>query len=105
MRDIGLNDHERELILDVLRAHPEVTGAIVFGSRAKGNYRTQSDVDIALFGNVSALRAEAISSEMDDLPLPYKFDVKSFDEIKLPELREHIARVGIVIYGEVAVIL
>ena len=39
--------------------------------------------------------AEKISSELDDLPLPYLFDLKVVNQISSPELIEHIKRVGI----------
>ena len=41
-----------------------------------------------------ALRAEAVAAELDDLPLPYRFDVVPFELIKQDSLREHIERVG-----------
>ena len=40
----------------------------------------------------------AIASELDELPLPYHYDVKPYDSIKLRSLREHIDRVGIQLY-------
>ena len=94
----ALSAHELELITGVFRKHPEVLAAKVFGSRAKGNSRPRSDVDLALWGDVDALRAEGIAAELDELPLAYRFDVKSFALIKLQTLREHIERVGISVY-------
>jgi predicted nucleotidyltransferase len=67
----------------------------LFGSRAGGNQRPESVVDLALWGNVDALTAESIAAELDDLPLPYRYDVQSFASIKLQSLRDHIERVGI----------
>jgi hypothetical protein len=55
-------------------------------------------VDLAIWGDVDAIRAEAISAELDELPLPYHFDVKPFESIKLRALREHIQRVGVPVY-------
>ena len=49
-------------------------------------------------GPVTPLQAEALAAELDELPLPFLFDVNSFDHIGLPALREHIQRVGIEIY-------
>ena len=49
---------------------------------------------------MDALQAEAIAAELDELPTPYKYDVKPFDLIKLRPLREHIQRVGIMVYPE-----
>jgi hypothetical protein len=59
-------------------------------------------VDLAVWGDVDDLRAEAIAAELDELPLPFRFEVKPFDLIKLPTLRQHITRVGIPVYPDTA---
>lgn len=89
-----------ELVRSVLRCHPEVVAATLFGSRAKGTHHERSDVDLALSGALDALAAEAIAAELEDLPLPYRFDVHALDAIVYTPLREHIERVGIQIYPE-----
>lgn len=95
---LGLSRQELELIISVFRKHPEVAAAKVFGSRAKGTSTPISDVDLALWGDVDGLRAVRIAGELDDLPLPYRFDIKSFDLIERQTLKEHIERVGIAVY-------
>jgi predicted nucleotidyltransferase len=89
---------ELEAIRSIFRHHPEVTVVKLFGSRAKGTHQANSDIDLALWGNIDALAAEAIAAELDELPLPYHYDVKAFATIQLPALREHIERVGIPIF-------
>jgi predicted nucleotidyltransferase len=89
-----LSEKESSLINSVLEQHPEVSLVTLFGSRAKGCHTNASDIDLALWG-VDALQAEAIASELDELPLPYSFDVKAFESIKQESLREHILRKGI----------
>ena len=91
---------ELALITAVFRRHPEVLSATLFGSRAKGTHTSRSDVDLAVTGAVDPLGAESIAADLDALPLPYRFEVHSFDHIVHPELREHIERVGIVVYPE-----
>ena len=93
-----LTERELDLIRGVLRRHPEVAGALLFGSRAKGNAAPASDVDLALLGITDELRAQAIASELDELPLPYRFDVKALAAIRHQPLREHIERVGVKIH-------
>jgi predicted nucleotidyltransferase len=73
--------------------------AQVFGSRAKGNYRHNSDIDICLFGAIDCMEARRIGEELDELPMPYKFDVVSYNNIESPDLREHIERVGIDVFA------
>jgi type I restriction enzyme R subunit len=94
MNRFGLTDSEQELIRDVLRRHAGVTEAKIFGSRGKGNSRPNSDVDLALWGNISFRALAAIAGELDELPLPYKFDVQPYNDIRHRPLREHIDRVG-----------
>lgn len=95
----GLEPHALDLIRNVLRRHPEVTGAILFGSRAKGAARPASDIDLALEGVGTPLEAEAIAGELEELPLPYHFDVQALSAIRHAPLREHIERVGVRILG------
>mgnify|MGYP000317671234 FL=1 len=94
----ALTERELGLINQVFRRHPEILSVRIFGSRAKGTHTPRSDVDLAIWGDVDAIRAEAISAELDELPLPYHFDVKPFESIKLRALREHIQRVGVPVY-------
>lgn len=99
MTGLGLSDREWDLIQRVFARHPEIAGVIVFGSRAKGTAAPSSDIDLALEGIDDPLQAEAIAGELDDLPLPYRFDVKALSAIQSAPLREHIQRVGVKILG------
>jgi predicted nucleotidyltransferase len=98
MRAIPLNAAELDMVRAVFRRHPEVASATVFGSRAKGTHTGRSDVDLAVTGNVAPLRAESIAAELDELPLPYRFEVQPLEHIHHRPLLEHIKRVGILIY-------
>jgi len=89
-----LTDRDTSLIDSVLNQHPEVSQVKLFGSRAKACHTPASDIDLALWG-VDALQAESIAAELDELPLPYRFDVKAFESIKQHSLRDHIQRRGI----------
>ena len=95
-----LSRREAALLESVFEAHPEVTEATLFGSRAKGNHSAHSDVDISVRGRVTHLQAAEIAAELDDLPLPYHFDVVVFDMIEAPALREEIRQSGIRLYPE-----
>ena len=95
-----LKASELELVRSLLRQHHEVESATLFGSRAMGTHTPRSDVDLALAGSLGALDAEAIAAELEELPLPYRFDVHALAAITHAPLLEHIARVGIVIYPE-----
>ena len=98
MRGLPLTDSELRMVRSVFRRHPEIASATLFGSRAKGTHTDRSDVDLAVTGNVAPLRAAAIAAELDELPLPYRFEVHSLEGIHHPALLEHIRRVGVVVY-------
>ncbi len=99
MNRFGLADFEQEMILEILRRHDEVKTAKIFGSRAKGNFQSNSDIDLALWGNISFSTLAAIAGELDELPMPYTFDVQAYDAIRHCPLREHIDRAGLNFYS------
>jgi len=95
---LGLDDQEWDLIKGVFARHPNVTSVIVFGSRAKGIFDEAADIDLAVEGIDDPLEAERIASELDELPLPYRFDVQALSTIRHRSLKEHIDRVGVRVY-------
>lgn len=86
-------------IHEVFSRHPEIEKAALYGSRAKGNFKNGSDIDLTLFGGKLDSKILAkLDCELDDLLLPYEFDISIFSELTHPELIEHIIRVGKVFY-------
>ncbi|MDF1655257.1 MAG: nucleotidyltransferase domain-containing protein [Coxiellaceae bacterium] len=95
----GLGEHNISQIQGVLKAYPKVNKAILYGSRAKGNYRPGSDIDLTLQGNeLEYADLVAIDNALDDLLLPYTFDLSIFHQIENTDLIDHIERVGLVFY-------
>ncbi|WP_422134119.1 nucleotidyltransferase domain-containing protein [Endozoicomonas sp. ALD040] len=98
----GLSDKTIEAIQDVLNRHQQVGSAIIYGSRAKGNYRTGSDIDLTLVaaeGKTLDLNLLfKIDDALDNLLLPYSFDLSILEDIDNPALVEHIQRVGRLFY-------
>jgi predicted nucleotidyltransferase len=95
----GLKDSHINLIKSVFAKYNCVTKVVVYGSRAKGNYRTGSDIDLSLFGNdLDFDTLLKIENELDDLLLPYKIDLSIYNKIENYDLTEHINRVGVLFY-------
>ncbi len=96
----GISKPSFELIISTLSKYPQIEEAILFGSRAKGNYKPGSDIDIAIKGKAcSNDLALTISAELNEkTPIPYFFDVLHYESLQNPELKEHIDRVGKVLY-------
>ena len=97
----GLREETVDKINSVFKKNGEVQEAIIYGSRAKGNYREGSDIDITLIGKdlTEVIRCK-ISLEIDDLNTPYLFDISIFDNLHSSDLEEHIKRVGQVFYSK-----
>ena len=95
----GLEEKTIEKIHQLLALYPNVEKAIIFGSRAKGNFKTGSDIDLALIGTgITLADINKLSIHIDDLLLPYSFDLISYSGINNPELKEHIKRVVLIFY-------
>lgn len=91
----GLSDYTIDQLRSVFRKHPEIDSVIVYGSRAKGNYREGSDIDLTLVGDdlTHEIRSK-ICMELDDLNTPYLMDVSVFHQLESKDLMDHINRVG-----------
>jgi len=75
VKETGLTPHERELRQGVIRRGPAIREVVLYGSRTKGSFRPESDIDLALLGIEVEMQAAAIVEELEELPLPYRFDV------------------------------
>jgi predicted nucleotidyltransferase len=83
----------------VFAAFPEIEEAVLYGSRAKGNYKPGSDIDLALKGeDLTFWDIGKIADAVDDLLLPYELDLLHYDTLEHAKLREHIDRVGVSFY-------
>jgi predicted nucleotidyltransferase len=99
MEDFGLTKEEIKNIQAVFAKHEEIKTVTIYGSRAKGTYRPASDIDLALKGNKLDLALQQnLEFELDDLMLPYKFDITIYEKLANPEFIAHIDRVGIAFY-------
>lgn len=95
----GLPDEVSARLRQVFGRHPEIERVVIYGSRAKGNFRAGSDIDLTFEGDAIDLPLMLkIENELDDLLLPYQLDLSLLAHLDDPDLRAHIARVGQVLY-------
>jgi predicted nucleotidyltransferase len=95
----GLTNKEFTTLQALFAANSHIEQVILYGSRAKGNYKPFSDVDIVLVGDaLSRTDINRLYASIDESSLPYKFDISLLTSLKSEELIAHIARVGITIY-------
>lgn len=95
MNKFGLSQDTFEKIINLLKTFSEIEEVKIFGSRAKGNFKPFSDIDIAIFGQISEKKLRHISTELDELPTPYKFDLVDYNKIDNENLKSSIDTYGI----------
>lgn len=98
MKDTGLSLSTLNILVEAFSKYPEIETAILYGSRAKGNYTSRSDIDLVVKGVISRHIISKITLDLEDSDILYSVDLQSYNELINRELIDHIDRVGIVIY-------
>jgi predicted nucleotidyltransferase len=95
----GLSQSTIAILHKIFKRYTGLEKVILYGSRAKGNYKTGSDIDLTLVGEALSLDDMMnIKRDLDDSSLPYMVDVSLFHQLDNESLRDHIQRVGVVFY-------
>lgn len=96
----GLSPDQLLQIRRCFQQFPQIHKVVLYGSRATGKYRTGSDIDITLIGrNLTTQNTlYPLEEALDNLLLPYTFDISIFKALKKPEFIEHILTQGKVLY-------
>ena len=92
----SLQDFVIEKIKNIFIKYNNINEVLLYGSRAIGNYKEGSDIDLTIKGDVKFKDLQKIINELEDLLLPYKFDISIFSDINNDNLIDHIKRVGII---------
>lgn len=99
----GLNDIILKETTNVLQQFIEINSAVIFGSRARGDYNKTSDIDIAIFSNeITTSRVNLLRYNLDELDIIYKIDIVDFYKLSKQALKENIINEGIEIYKAIA---
>ena len=89
-----------QTLSNIFSKYEDVRKVLLFGSRAKGSYYPGSDIDMAIVdNNISYQILRKIKSDISDSSLPYNVDLVNFSTLTNPALKEHISRVGKVLYS------
>ncbi len=95
----GLTQNTIDEINAVFSKYSGIEQAILYGSRATGNFKAGSDIDLTLIGNsISHQHISTILNEFDESNMPYLFDLSILSQIENPDLVDHIKRVGKIFY-------
>lgn len=97
--DHGLPAYAVDRLNTVFRQWPQIEAVVLYGSRAMGNYRYASDIDLCVVGeSLSVQDLLKLDAAIDDLMLPWKIDLSLKHMIENPDLLAHIERVGVPLY-------
>ncbi len=95
----ALSAKHLKLLVDYFKTVSQIDRVILFGSRAMGNHKKGSDIDLAVSGPIDARLLIKIGRVLnDELPISLKFDVVHLGSIAHPDLKKHIEQEGQVIY-------
>ena len=96
----GIKEEYWKKLCELFAKKPKIEKVILYGSRAKGTYKPFSDIDITLLGDkLEHDDLLDIIDSVDDLLLPYMFDISLYSSLKNESLIEHINRVGVEVYS------
>lgn len=92
----GISEKSFNLIISALSKWSEIDSAAIFGSRAMGNYKRGSDIDLVIYGNdITPEIVDSLSIMLNEkLPIPYYFDIVHYESLKNDSLKTHIDTYG-----------
>lgn len=100
MNDFGLDEKTISILKRYFEKISFVDFVKIYGSRAIGNYRSGSDIDFAIFGkDLNQESINEIKYQIDELPIPYMFDITDYNSITNEKLKEHIDEFGKIFYS------
>lgn len=98
-QSFGLSAATLDKLNSVFVRHDAIDAVLIYGSRAKGNYRAGSDIDLTIKGGeIPFSELMQIEDQIDDLMLPYTVDLSQYRKLENADLIAHIDRVGVEIY-------
>jgi predicted nucleotidyltransferase len=99
----GLPENVLKLLHNYFISHPEIEKVFIYGSRAMGRETPGSDIDLAIITKSHTDISGTVQADLEALPTPYLFDVVDYQRITNLSLREHIDRVGKVLFSQTSV--
>ena len=91
----GLSSNNIAKINSVFNQYKDINEVLIFGSRAKGNYRDNSDIDLVIKGkNINLSTLQEIENKLEELYIPNSIDLIVYDNIDNSDLLNHINRIG-----------
>jgi predicted nucleotidyltransferase len=96
----GLPENVLQLLQSYFATHPQIVKVLIYGSRAMNRETPGSDVDLAIMTTSERDISGRVQADLEELPTPYLFDVVDYQHITHQLLRDHIDRVGKILYQQ-----
>ncbi|MDD2402582.1 MAG: nucleotidyltransferase domain-containing protein [Clostridia bacterium] len=96
---VGLDDKIIDSITDVIKKY-KVDKAVIFGSRARGDYKKTSDIDIAIYSkSMTYLDLNLLRDQLDQLYIIYKMDIVQMERLTNKKMIENVEKDGEVVFS------
>jgi predicted nucleotidyltransferase len=99
MENFGLSDKSFEILKSIFSNYSAISEVKVYGSRAKGTYTERSDLDLVIMNELDRKTLGEIWMEINSSDFPITVDLQVWKDIKNENLKDHIRRVGRVIFS------
>lgn len=87
----SLKEQHYAILLQVLRRFlNEIDGIGLYGSRARGDHRPNSDIDLVLYGDDSFATLAKLKYALDESSLPLEVDVVVYNQLTSQVLKAEI---------------
>ena len=100
LQKLGLSENLFNHIIQLFSQEPAVQWLKIYGSRAMGNYKKTSDIDLAFSASGDDLLAARLRAKLDDLPTALSFDVTHYESIQNDALKGHIDSFGLLLFSK-----
>lgn len=100
-KKLGLKEDLLQQIKNTISNNSKIKKAVIFGSRARGSFRKNSDIDIAVWSDaLSPSELNMLKFQLESLNTALTFDLLHFEKLCKAELKKNIEGEGITIYAK-----
>jgi len=92
--NFGLTDSDVKVLKNIFEKYG-ARNVYIFGSRARGDYKRYSDIDLFVKDKIPKAQKAKLSLELQESSIPYTIDLVFFDELQSDKLKQEVDYEGI----------
>ena len=105
MNQHGISPEWQDIIKHTLRPFADKIEKVgLFGSRATGTFKANSDIDMVIYGNLAEADIDRLWTLLDDSALPVKVDANAYNLIDYDPLKQHIDKTMLVLFDRQSIL-